>query len=170
MSRVADTPQVGSRRRNVGIAEFAISEDVEETLVTHSLGSCIGVALHDPRAHIAGLVHCMLPLSRMNPARALENPCVFTDTGVGTLLQEMFDRGAKRELIVAKVAGAASSLDEGGFFRIGERNYAVLRKILWKNGILIASEDVGGASTRTLFLETGTGRVVVKTGTISVDL
>jgi len=85
-------------------------------------------------------------------------------------MQEMFNRGSRRERIVAKVAGAASALDDGGLFRIGERNYAVLRRILWKNGVLIAAEDVGGTETRTLSVEVGTGRVLVKSGSLSVEL
>ncbi|HEY5506087.1 MAG TPA: chemotaxis protein CheD [Coriobacteriia bacterium] len=166
----ADISGAGAKRRNVGIAEFVVSDDVEETLVTCSLGSCVGVVLYDPQLHLAGLVHCMLPLSQMNRARALENPGVFTDTGVATLMQEMFNRGSRRERIVAKVAGAASALDDGGLFRIGERNYAVLRRILWKNGVLIAAEDVGGTETRTLSVEVGTGRVLVRSGSLSMEL
>lgn len=154
-------------QRLVGIAEMLLSEGADDVLVTHSLGSCLGVALFDPGAGWGGLVHCMLPLSRANPDRAASQPCMFTDTGVAALLGAMFDLGCRRERIVAKVAGAASQLDEEGFFRIGERNYAVLRRILWKNRILIAAEDVGGRETRTLLLEIGSGRTIVKTDGIA---
>ncbi len=34
----------------VGIADMKISDDPEAILVIHSLGSCIGLAVYDPRA------------------------------------------------------------------------------------------------------------------------
>jgi len=106
----------------------------------------------------------MLPLSKIDPAKAAINPQMFTDTGVPALIQAVFDIGAVRNRIVAKVAGAASLLDEKGTFKIGERNYIVLRKILWKNNILIASEETGGTIARTLYLYLNDGRTLIKSG------
>ncbi len=34
----------------VGVADMEISDDPRETLVTHSLGSCIGLAVYDAQA------------------------------------------------------------------------------------------------------------------------
>ncbi len=160
---------LGSTQRNVGIAEAIVTDDADEVLVTHALGSCIGVALFDPRKGVAGMVHCMLPLSRQNPARAAENPYYFTDTGVAELLQEMFDRGARRSRIIAKVAGAAAQ-NTDDMFRIGQRNHAVLRRVLWKNDILIATEDIGGRDHRTLLLDVRSGRTFVKKNDVLTEL
>jgi chemotaxis protein CheD len=46
----------------------------------------------------------------------------------------------------------------------------MLRKLLWKNSILIASEDVGGSISRTLKLDVGTGRVTIKNRNGEVEL
>lgn len=146
----------------VGISEMKVSRNPEDVLVTYSLGSCIGVALYDPQAGIGGLIHCMLPLSKIDEGRALQNPCMFTDTGVPQMLQAMFDLGAERRRIVAKVAGAAKLLDDSNTFRIGERNHVVLRKVLWKNNILIAAEDVGGTVARTVYMHMNTGTTIIK--------
>jgi len=54
-------------------------------------------------------------------------------------------------------------LDEQGFFNIGKRNYAAMRKIFWRNNVLIKAEDVGGMINRTVRLEMATGRVWMKT-------
>lgn len=147
---------------SVGIAEMNVSDTPEDVLVTYSLGSCLGVTLYDPAVELGGMAHCMLPLARSSPERARQNACVFVDSGVSKLLQRLFDLGARRDRMVAKIAGAASQMDDNGFFRIGERNVAVLRKVLWKNSILIAGSDVGGSVTRTMLLEIGTGRTLVK--------
>jgi chemotaxis protein CheD len=49
-------------------------------------------------------------------------------------------------------------------FRIGERNHVMLKKLLWKNSILIAAEDVGGTAGRTVHFDLDTGRVVIRSG------
>ncbi len=154
----------------VGISELVVSADPAAILVTYSLGSCVGLTLYDPRAGVGGLLHAMMPLSSADPAKAANKPAMYTDTGVTALLQGLFDRGATRRNIVAKVAGGAASMDGAGLFRIGERNHMVLRKVLWKNDILIAAQDVGGTAARTLVLEMATGRTLVKSGNQTVEL
>lgn len=146
----------------VGISEMKVSGDPEEVLATFALGSCVGLTLFDPTARVGGLIHSMLPLSRIDPAKAARNPFMFVDTGVPALMQALFDRGAHRRNLVAKVAGASAVLDSGGVFNIGERNYTVLRKVLWKNDILVSGEDVGGSSPRTLFLHIQSGKTVLR--------
>ena len=53
-------------------------------------------------------------------------------------------------------------MDEGGIFNIGKRNYLSTRKILWKAGVLIQAEAVGGTLSRTVRLEVGTGRFLLR--------
>jgi len=40
----------------------------------------------------------------------------------------------------------------------------VVRKILWKNNILISGEDVGGSKPRTMVLDMSTWRVTIRSG------
>ncbi len=151
-------------KRVVGISDMAVSEDPQDVLITYSLGSCLGLTAYDPQKQIGGLIHCMLPLSSMDPTKAKANPCMFTDTGVTQLLTDLLKRGAVKDRLVIKVAGCAAPLDAGGRFKIGERNYTVLRKILWKNGILLKAEDIGGVKPRTLSLQVDSGRTTIKSG------
>jgi chemotaxis protein CheD len=95
---------------------------------------------------------------------------MFVDTGVPALLQAMFRLGAAKKNLVVKVAGAGSPLGHDQVFKIGQRNYTVLRKLLWKNGILIQAEHVGGASARTLYLEIASGRTIMKADGREVEL
>ena len=37
-----------------------------DTLITHALGSCLGLTIYDPVAKVGGLLHAMLPLSKIN--------------------------------------------------------------------------------------------------------
>jgi len=154
----------------VGIGEMATSDDPRAVLVTYSLGSCVGLTLYDPVSRVGGLIHCMLPLSKIDPDKAKENPARFTDTGVVCLLQALLAQGAERKRLIAKVAGAAKLLDQKGMFKIGERNYAVLRKVLWKNNILIEAEDVGGTAARTMYLHVDSGSTSIKSNGQKVSL
>jgi chemotaxis protein CheD len=139
-----------------------VSNRADDVLVTYSLGSCIALSVYDPVVRVGGLIHAMLPLSKIDPAKARTNPQMFVDTGVPSLLQAVFNLGAEPKHLVAKVAGAASLLDEKGMFQIGQRNCAVLRKVLRKNQIVIAGEDVGGSTARSMYLHMATGQTFVK--------
>ncbi len=154
----------------ISVSEMKVSDARDDILVTHSLGSCVGLTLHDPVEGIGGMIHCMLPLSKIDPLKARANPCMFTDTGVSSLLQEMFNMGARRKRLIAKVAGCAQLLDEKKLFKIGERNYTVLRKILWKNDIMVAAENIGGTIPRTIYLHIETGKTILKVRGREIEL
>jgi chemotaxis protein CheD len=142
----------------------------DDILVTYSLGSCMGLTLYDKEAGVGGMIHCMLPLSRMAPERAKAAPAMFVDTGFSLLLTRMFERGVQRRNLVARIAGAAQTLDPDGFFRIGERNRAVARRVLEKNGIHLQSEMTGGSVPRTMYLYMETGKTMVRSQGEMVEL
>jgi len=69
------------------------------------------------------------------------------------------------------VAGGANVQNAAGDrFKIGKRNYTMLKKLFWKNSILIDAEDVGGTVARTMHLEIGTGRVWLSTAGVQKEL
>jgi chemotaxis protein CheD len=148
----------------VGVGDMKVSSMKGDLIVTHALGSCLGIAVHDPVASVGGLLHVMLPLSSIDPAKADRNPYMFVDTGFPTLLIECLKAGAQKQRLEIRVAGGANSQHRGenDFFQIGKRNFIILRKLLWKDGLLLKSYDVGGSNSRTMALEIGTGRVTVK--------
>jgi len=154
----------------VDIADLAVSNDPRATLVTHSLGSCIGVAIHDPEVHVGGMIHYMLPDSTLSPEKAKANPAMFANTGVPALFRAAYELGAVKKRMVVKVAGGAQLLDDNGTFNIGKRNYVMLRKLFWKNGILIDAEDVGGSISRTVRLSVGTGKVSLRSRNREIEL
>ena len=53
-------------------------------------------------------------------------------------------------------------MDTAGHFNIGKRNYTAVRKMFYRNNVLVDAEDVGGNVNRTLALEISTGRVWIK--------
>ncbi len=154
----------------VGIAEMMVSQGNGDILITYSLGSCVGITLYDPVLQVGGLIHCMLPTSKLDKEKAEKKPCMFTDTGITKLLDDMFRLGTKRHNLVAKVAGGGAPLKTHNSFNIGDRNLVVLRKMLWKNDILIAAEDVGGTKPRTMKLYVASGVTTIKFGAREEEL
>lgn len=154
----------------VSIADMKVSNNPSDMLVTYSLGSCLGITIYDPIARVGGMIHCMLPAANLSKDKARENPFMFVDIGVPTLFKEAYKHGADKKNIIIKVAGGAQILDSKGLFNIGKRNYTILRKILWHNGVMIESEDVGGMCSRTLYLSINTGWVGVKSNGLINDL
>jgi chemotaxis protein CheD len=86
---------------------------------------------------------------------------MFADTGIPLLLEKVCERGASKRRLVALAAGGAQIMDQEGIFEIGKRNYLVLRRILWKAGLLLQAEAVGGMNSRTVRLEIGSGRLSI---------
>lgn len=153
----------------IDIADCRVSRDANDVLVTYSLGSCLGVAIYDPEARVGGIIHCMLPLASIYPQKAESRPFMFVDSGMARFLGMLFDLGVSRSRAVVKVAGCARILDNSNLFRIGERNYTVVRKILWKNGLMIKAEDIGGSISRTLRLEVATGRCSIRSSGVESE-
>lgn len=148
----------------VSVADMKVSADRGDTLITYALGSCLAIMIHDPEAGVGGLLHVMLPLSTINPAKAEENPYMFIDTGVPRLFIECYKAGARKERLVVKVAGGActSGNQADDYLQIGKRNFLMLKKLLWKNGVVMKAQDVGGVRSRTVSLDIGTGQVRLK--------
>ncbi|MEN6464705.1 MAG: chemotaxis protein CheD [Syntrophaceae bacterium] len=155
----------------VGISDFKVSGNRDDVLVTYALGSCIGVAVYDPVAGVGGLLHFMLPDSTLDQNKAKESPAMFADTGIPLLFKACYRLGADKKRMIVKVAGGASILDDTNYFRIGQKNITALRKIFWKNNVLIEREDTGKNHNRTVRLSIADGKVLVRTaGSSMVEL
>ena len=152
-------------RHIVGVGDMKVSSDPADVIVTHALGSCLGIVVHDPVARVGGMLHVMLPTSTINPDKARLNPYMFVDTGVPELFRQAYAAGASKARLIVKAAGGANTQEMvTDRFEIGKRNYVILKKILWKNGILMDAEDVGGHEPRTMYLDVGTGQVRLTVG------
>jgi chemotaxis protein CheD len=141
----------------VGVSDMKLSKSAGDIIVTHALGSCIGIAIHDAAACVGGILHFMLPVSTADSEKARQNPLMFGDSGIPLLFEEAYKLGARKTTIRVAMAGGAQVFSDRDFFDIGRRNTIIARKLFWKNNVLIAAEHVGGNAPRTMFLEIGTG-------------
>lgn len=81
----------------VGVGDMKISDDLTAVLVTHSLGSCIGLTVYDPVEKVGGLLHYMLPDSTKS-SKGKDRPFMFADTGIPLLYESCYKLGAKKGL------------------------------------------------------------------------
>ena len=148
------------QKLTVGIADMKMLQWNGE-LITYALGSCIGICLYDPNIKLAALIHIMLPI---NMEAGRKNTMKYADTGIRETLNQLTAKGARKDRLVAKIAGGAKMFEVAGnsnLGNIGQRNIDCVRMNLRKEGIRIISENVGGSVARTLsfFPETGIGKI-----------
>ena len=132
-----------------------------DLLVTHALGSCLGLMIYDPAAQVGGLLHAMLPLSKINPEKAQANPFMFVDTGVPALFKAVYNKGGEKQRLIIKAAGCGNPIGNSEMFKIGDRNLTVLKKLLWKNNVMLTGEDTGGTDARTVNFTLASGQTIL---------
>jgi len=136
----------------VGVAEMAVSDNPTDIIITRALGSCVAIVVYDAKMRVGGILHYQLPWSSGYSQKALTNPFMFADTGIPALLGEIANRGGRVDRLTVKMAGGSNVLDPEGLFNIGKSNYLAARQILWRHGLRVSSEDVGGDKWRNVFL------------------
>jgi chemotaxis protein CheD len=134
---------------SVRMGELATSSDPGTPLVSIGLGSCIGLALVDCAAGVAGLAHVMLP-GPGGDAAAKRPAGTFADTGVPALLEAVLAAGARRMCVTAVIVGGAQMFGGAGRMQVGQRNEEAVREALRAARIPIARAETGGGSGRTI--------------------
>jgi chemotaxis protein CheD len=146
----------------VGMADLNVA-NAPDSLRTTGLGSCVGIALFDPQAKVAGLAHIMLPTS----TNANEpNRAKYANTAVPMLLEIMEQHGASRKRMFAKLAGGAQMFTFAGqsdLMRIGPRNVEAVKEALSLCSIPIKAADTGGNCGRTIELSSNDGALLIRT-------
>jgi len=150
-------------RVTVGIGVLEARRAERGMIITHALGSCLGIVVYDPQAKVGAMLHAQLPLSQLSADLARQSPARFVDLGIPLLFQAAVNLGANRRLLRVTVAGAANMIaTTNDLFNIATRNLTVMRKIFWQQGVLLAGEDTGGTSPRTMSLRFDTGETVIE--------
>ncbi len=161
---------MASRSTTIGISEFRVSNNPDEMLKTFSLGSCLGVSIFDPTTGVGGMIHCMLPLSKTDEKKARLKPAMFVDSGIPLLFKRAYDLGANREKLIIKAAGCGDLIDKNNLFQIGQRNYTMFKKLLWKNKLFLTAESTGGSIPRTMILDLESGQTFIKSRGEEIEL
>ncbi len=144
----------------VQMAQIAVAQSGQRLKTT--LGSCVGVILHDEERKVSGLAHVMLP-ERMRGDQALGK---YADTAIPELVSQLERRGGRRANLQAIVAGGANMFqasEDSRIATVGEKNLQAVHRVLAELAIPVRHEDTGGAQGRTVSFEPETGNLEVKT-------
>ena len=148
----------------VNFSELKISANTAETLVAFSIGSGIGVSMHDAVAKVGGLLNFVLPdSSKIWSERENRFPYMFADTGLLSFLEALNNVDAKTKRLKVVIAGGAQILDQTSDFNIGLKNHQALISILSRKNLTIQHEDIGGSQRRTLCLDIDSGCSTIQT-------
>jgi chemotaxis protein CheD len=139
------------------MGEIAVSGKGQDELVAMGLGSCIGLALVDRAAGVAGLAHIVLPQSSAGEAREIGK---YADSAVPEIVSRMLRAGAVEHRLEAVLAGGARMF-EVGELDIGARNDAAVRAALTANRVKLRAAATGGDRGRTIRVNPA-GTVIVK--------
>ena len=146
----------------VGMADMNICCG-SDSITTLGLGSCVGVVLWDPATKICGMVHVMLPDSTC--IRNNSNVAKFADSGIDELLKRVIAKGAKRQNLVAKIAGGAKMFsvnNKSDLISIGDRNVEASIKKLKELKIPLKAQDTGDTYGRTVTFYPENGQYHIK--------
>lgn len=160
------SPTIGSlfaQRVVIGVGDMSVSNNPMITLSTYALGSCVAVVAYDPLVKAGGLLHMMLPDSRISPDKADKQPAMFADTGLPMLFRALVGLKVQPSRLRIFLAGGACILCANDTFKIGERNIAATNDYLARNRLSVRMSDVGGTINRTVHLNVGTGAITLKT-------
>lgn len=146
----------------VGMADLGMCSS-PNAITTLGLGSCVGIVLYDANLKLAGMVHIMLPDS--TKIKNNENKAKFADTGIIWLMEKLIEKGARKNSLVAKIAGGAQMFafrGDNDMLRIGDRNTEATKAVLNKLGIPIVAEDTGKNYGRTIVFYPENGELLIK--------
>ncbi len=141
----------------VRMGEMVVSTTPTEELVARGLGSCIGLAIVERKAGVAGLAHIVLPESHPGG-----EPAKFADTAVPALVEALRHTGAAVRRMEAVIAGGARMFDMSGGLDIGARNEQAVREALSRAKVPLRAGETGGSRGRTIRVCVGEGTVTVR--------
>jgi chemotaxis protein CheD len=140
------------------MGEMVVSAVSGDELVALGLGSCIGLALLDRAAGVAGLAHVVLPES----GKASGPAGKFADLAVPELLSKMRRAGAIERRLEAVLVGGARMFEMAGGLDIGARNEKAVRSALAIARVQVRAATTGGNQGRTVRVIAGESVVTVK--------
>jgi chemotaxis protein CheD len=140
----------------VGMGRVAVAR--APGLLISILGSCIGVAMYQPRFQIGALAHVVLP-----KAMGVNGPPgKFANTAIPQMIEEIEKAGGSRAGLVAKLAGGACMFGQGGPLQIGRANADAINEALQRAGVKIVAADIGGSKGRRVTFDTASGELNIK--------
>jgi chemotaxis protein CheD len=128
----------------------------KSTVISTVLGSSVSVCIYDRKRNVGGINHFQFPfIGESNQATAK-----YGNVATIALIRMMVNNGSKIKHLEAQILGGAYNRKVSPK-NIGLENIMTARKILIREMISIASEDVGGEKGRKIVFNTNTSEIAV---------
>ena len=88
-------------------------------------------------------------------------PACFADTGVQSALRAGGSDGRGQGSCKVRLVGGAETADREQADRWAKRNLLAVRSVLWRSGVFLDGEEVGGTKARRATLTVSNGEVLV---------
>lgn len=152
----------------IGIGEYAVTNNIEHSIKTYALASCIAVTAYCPNKRAGGMVHLVLPWAR-NEESVTNKPGYYAVIGVPLLINTLYQKyGCLKSGLIIKAFGGADSLNKSDIFKIGQRNIAAVEAVLQRMKLTLHRAELGGLISRTVELDIATGNVRMATQPIKI--
>ncbi len=138
---------------------MAVCRDTDDELYALGLGSCIGLAVVDRSAKVAGLAHIVLP--EAGESQEEGEPGKFADRAVPELVFRMRLAGASPRRLEAVLVGGARMFATGEL-DIGARNTTAVQEALEALGVKVHASATGGTLGRSIRVRAASGTVSMK--------
>ena len=122
------------------------------------LGSCVAVCIYDQKRGFGGMNHFKLPIWKNE---GLATP-KYGNIAIPKLIDKMIRLNSHKKDLVAKLFGGSNHLFEKNIYEIGQRNVELAYKLLDNEGIPIIAKDVGGKTSRKIFMDTQSNIIQLK--------
>ncbi|KAA0677379.1 chemotaxis protein [Roseomonas genomospecies 6] len=138
----------------VVLGHHRISSRGDDMLVT-TLGSCVAACINDPVARVGGMNHFLLPGSPSG-GDGFGVATRYGSVAMERLINDLLERGARRERMEVKLFGAARVIDTS--LDVGAANAAFALEYVRREGLALAVQDLGGDKGRRVHFFPATGR------------
>lgn len=152
----------------IGIGEYAISCNQEDSIKTYALATCVAVTAYSPLKRVGGMVHIALPyITDIELSKS--RPGYFATTGIPLLINLLLNKfGCLKEELNINIYGGADSICRKDIFNLGKRNINAVETVLSSYNLKIHRAEVGGLISRTIKLDILTGIVQISTQPINI--
>lgn len=147
----------------IGIGEYAITDNTEEQIVTHALGSCVALVLYCPISRCGAMAHIVLPSQDKNHRHMQGKEAYYADDVVPRLLDFYMNKALCHEgALKVAIVGGAVSRNKNDVFKVGKRNVERVKAHLNAYGLSYDDSEVLGSFSRTVTIDIKSGQVTIK--------
>ena len=155
----AQTKQRAPKEIAVGINECRLAKHGER-LVARDVLADVVLAIQVPSAGFAAMLRFSPPEERGVPRKQIETLWSFADQAIELLFQSIRSMNIAKEAITVSAIGGAELA--GRTFGRGKQLALAVRRSLWRHGVILGGNDLGGTQTRLVWLESASGRLIVR--------